>query len=157
MDLPHGYRARQARASDAEAAGACVRAAYEHYIARNGKVPAPMLDDYAEIIPEHDVTVIERDGEIVAVLLVREESEGFLLDNVAVLPACQGAGLGRYLLRLAERKAREAGYDSIYLYTQDIMTENQAIYRRIGYIDYARRTELGLNRIYMRKQLGPGD
>jgi ribosomal protein S18 acetylase RimI-like enzyme len=132
---------------------ACIAAAYEHYIARNGKVPGPMLDDYTDLIPDHDVTVVEHRGEIVAVLLVREGSEGFLLDNVAVLPSCQGRGLGRYLLDLAEQKAREAGHDSIYLYTQEIMTENQALYARVGYVEYARRTELGLHRIYMRKQL----
>ena len=88
-------------------------------------------------------------------LLVRSASEGFLLDNIAVLPACQGTGLGRRLLQLAEEKARAAGYDSIYLYTQEIMTENQAIYERIGYVEYARRRESGLDRIYMRKALAP--
>jgi hypothetical protein len=35
------------------------------------------------------------------------------------------------------------------------MTENQTLYRRIGYVEYARRTELGLDRVYMRKQLPP--
>jgi ribosomal protein S18 acetylase RimI-like enzyme len=156
VDLPAGYSVRTAVPDDATGAVACVHAAYEHYIKRNGKVPGPMLDDYTELIPAHDVTVAERDGEIVAVLLVKEASEGFLLDNIAVLPACQGAGLGRYLLELAEAKARAAGHDSIYLYTQEVMTENQALYERIGYVEYARRTEIGLNRIYMRKQLAPG-
>jgi ribosomal protein S18 acetylase RimI-like enzyme len=61
--------------------------------------------------------------------------------------------MGRYLLELAEDKARAAGFDSIYLYTQEVMTENQALYERIGYVEYARRTEIGLNRIYMRKRL----
>jgi ribosomal protein S18 acetylase RimI-like enzyme len=156
MDLPPGFLVRPATAQDAAGANACVHEAYKHYIERNGKVPGPMLDDYAALIPEHDVTVIERDGAVVAVLLVREGSEGFLLDNVAVTPMCWGAGLGRYLLELAEDKARAAGFDSVYLYTQEVMTENQALYERIGYVEYARRTEIGLNRIYMRKELPPG-
>jgi ribosomal protein S18 acetylase RimI-like enzyme len=144
---------RAAAPDDAAGAAACIRAAYEHYVLRNGKLPGPMLDDYAELIPDNDVTVAERDGEVVAVLLVKEASEGFLLDNIAVLPSFQGTGLGRYLVELAEEKACAAGYDSIYLYTQEIMTENQALYRRIGYVEYARRTEIGLDRVYMRKQL----
>jgi ribosomal protein S18 acetylase RimI-like enzyme len=155
VDAPAGYIVRPATLADAPGAAACIRAAYEHYVARNGKVPGPMLDDYATLIPEHDVTVAERDGEIVAVLLVRRGAEGFLLDNIAVSPARQGAGLGRCLLELAEEKARAGGFDSIYLYTQEIMTENRALYERIGYVEYARRTEIGLNRIYMRKQLTP--
>jgi ribosomal protein S18 acetylase RimI-like enzyme len=144
---------RAAAPDDAAGAAACVHAAYEHYVLRNGKVPGPMLDDYAELIPDHDVTVVEQDGEIVGVLLVKEAPEGFLLDNIALLPTYQGTGLGRYLLELAEEKALAAGYRSIYLYTQEVMTENQALYERIGYVEYARRTEIGLNRIYMRKPL----
>jgi ribosomal protein S18 acetylase RimI-like enzyme len=157
MDMPAGYLVRPATLEDSPGTAACIEAAYAHYIARNGKVPGPMLDDYAELIPNQDVTVVERSGEIVAVLLVRESSEGFLLDNIAVSPSCQGAGLGRYLLQLAEAKAVAAGHGSIYLYTQEIMTENQALYERIGYVEYARRTEIGLHRIYMRKQLTPAD
>jgi len=134
---------------------ACVEAAYRHYVERNGKYPAPMLDDYALVIGTHDVTVAECDGEIGGVLVVREAEEGFLLDNIAVHPDCQGAGVGRRLLELSEDKARAAGYDSIYLYTQEIMVENQELYARIGYVEYARRHEIGLDRIYMRKQLAP--
>jgi hypothetical protein len=68
-------------------------------------------------------------------------------DPTARAPAWGGA---------CEDKARESGYDSIYLYTQEIMIENQALYARIGYTEYARRHEVGLDRVYMRKQLAPG-
>jgi ribosomal protein S18 acetylase RimI-like enzyme len=150
-----GFVVRPAVAGDAPAVTACVIAAYRHYVDRNGKYPAPMLDDYAQVIAEHDVTVAERDGQLVGVLVVREAEEGFLLDNIAVHPDAQGASVGRSLLLLAEDKARAAGYDSIYLYTQEIMVENQALYTRAGYAEYARRHEVGLDRIYMRKQLAP--
>jgi hypothetical protein len=33
------------------------------------------------------------------------------------------------------------------------MTENQALYSRIGYVQFDTRTEQGLARVYMRKQL----
>jgi len=158
--LPEHLRTLSVRAAapdDAAGAAACIHDAYQHYILRNGKVPGPMLDDYASLIPDNDVTIVEGNGEIVAVLLVKEGAEGFLLDNIAVVPAYQGTGLGRYLLELAEEKAKAAGYDSIYLYTQEVMTENQALYERIGYVEYARRIEIGLNRIYMRKQLTTGN
>ena len=155
METPADYIVRPAAGADAPGAAACVDAAYRHYVDRNGKVPAPMLDDYAEIIGAHDVTVAERNGEIVGVLVVREAAEGFLLDNVTVRPGHQGTGLGRCLLELAEHKARAAGHTSIYLYTQEIMTENQALYERIGYVEYARRHEVGLDRVYLRKDLAP--
>jgi ribosomal protein S18 acetylase RimI-like enzyme len=91
---------------------------------------------------------------MVAVLALDVTEEGFLIDNVAVHPSCQGNGLGHDLLRLAESRAREAGYTSIYLYTHEKMTENQALYARFGYAEYLRRTDNGLTRVYMRKSLG---
>jgi ribosomal protein S18 acetylase RimI-like enzyme len=147
------YTARAAAQADAPGAAACVRAAYEHYIARNGLVPMPMRQDYDEVIREYQVTVVEHKGEIVAVLALTVTGEGFLLDNIAVAPAHQGKGLGRVLLEYAETEARSRGFDSIYLYAQQIMTENLALYRRIGYVEYARRVESGLSRVYLRKPL----
>jgi N-acetylglutamate synthase-like GNAT family acetyltransferase len=147
------YTARAAAQDDASGAAACVSAAYEHYVARNGLVPVPMRQDYEEVIRDFQVTVVEHDEDIVAVLALAVTDEGFLLDNVAVAPAHQGRGLGRCLLEYAEAEARRQGFDSIHLYAQEIMTENLALYRRIGYVEYDRRVEFGLHRVYLRKPL----
>jgi ribosomal protein S18 acetylase RimI-like enzyme len=112
-----------------------------------------MRQDYAEVIRDYDVTVVEHDGEVVGVLALGVTDEGFLLDNVAVRPDHQGLGVGRYLLEHAEAEARRRGHASIHLYAQEIMTENLALYRRVGYVEYARRTEHGLHRVYLRKPL----
>jgi len=130
-----------------------VHAAYRHYVERIGRQPAPMLDDYAEVIRSRRVTVAERDGELAGILVLDQNAEGFLLENVAVDPAHKGKGLGRMLLERADDEARRAGYDSIYLYTHEKMIENQALYAKLGYVEYDRRTEAGLARVYMRKQL----
>ena len=148
------YAARAATPDDASRVAACVDAAYAHYIDRNGLVPGPMRQDYAEVIRDFQVTVVEHGGDVVAVLVLAAGREGFLLDNVAVDPAHQGLGLGRYLLEYAEAEARRQGFASIYLYAQEAMTENIALYERIGYVEYARRVEIGLPRVYLRKQLG---
>ena len=68
-------------------------------------------------------------------------------------PSLHGKGLGRELLQLADAEARRAGFGSIYLYTHERMTENQALYARIGYVEYDRRSEKGFARVYMRKPL----
>ena len=153
--LPSGFVERAATVEDAAAIAACVAAAYEKYVARNGLIPGPMREDYVRVVGERDVTVVDHDGAIVAVLVLTDAAEGYLLDNIAVRPGCQGLGLGRRLLEHAEDEARRRGYDSIYLYTQEIMTENRALYERIGYVEYERRHELGLDRVYMRKRLLP--
>ncbi|MGQ0509447.1 MAG: GNAT family N-acetyltransferase [Betaproteobacteria bacterium] len=144
---------RSAVAADAPAVAACVHAAYRHYVERIGTLPGPMRDDYAEVIATRDVTVACLGDEVVGVLVLGPGPGGFLLDNVAVVPSQKGRGLGRVLLELAESAARRRGHDSIYLYTHEKMTENQALYARIGYVEYDRRVDDGLARVFMRKRL----
>jgi GNAT superfamily N-acetyltransferase len=112
-----------------------------------------MIDNYAEVIRDRHVTVAEDGGELVGVLVTGPTDEGFLLDNVAVHPSHQGKGVGRVLLDHAESEARRSGFDSIYLYTHEKMTENQALYAQRDYVEYERRAEHGFARVFMRKRL----
>ena len=145
---------RRATAADAPAVAACVAEAYSPYIARIGKPPGPMLDDYGEVLRKHRVFVLERERTIVAACVLIVEEQRALLDNVAVLPQFQGRGFGRRLVSRAEEEATRLGFTAIELYTHELMTENIALYGRLGYEEFARRTEKGYNRVYMRKALG---
>ncbi|MBF0527981.1 MAG: GNAT family N-acetyltransferase [Deltaproteobacteria bacterium] len=147
------YSVRPARASDAPAITACVADAYKLYIERMGKPPGPMLDNYADIIRDHQVTVVEHQGRVVGALVLIKTDEGLLLDNVAVSPEYQGKGVGKILIEFAEQEARRQGYTSIYLYTNEKMTENLVLYPKISYAEYERRIEKGYSRVYLRKQL----
>lgn len=151
VTAPLSYFLRPARAADAEAIASVVDAAYSPYIPRIGRKPGPMLEDYSKVIEERQVTVAERDGMVVGVLVLASTNEGFLLDNVAVHP--EHRGIGKALLQYAESEGRRQGFPSMYLYTHEQMTENQALYSKIGYIEYDRRIENGFPRIYMRKSL----
>ena len=112
-----------------------------------------MLDDYAALIAAGHVHVVERDGAVQGLVVLIPEHDAMLLDNVAVIPAFQGTGLGRVMLRYAEQAARDAGYDRIKLYTNEAMTENIGLYGRIGYSETHRAEEKGLKRVYMVKLL----
>jgi ribosomal protein S18 acetylase RimI-like enzyme len=131
-----------------------VDAAYGHYVERLGGPPRPMTDDYEEVIRTRQVTVAERHGAVAGVIVLAVTDEGFLIDNVAVHPSHRGSGLGRALLEFAEAEARRAGFYSIYLYTHERMTENLALYTRIGYVEYDRRSHGEFSLVYLRKQLG---
>ena len=145
---------RSATRADAPKVAALVNAAYGHYVGRIGLLPRPMTDDYAEVIENRRVTVAESEGTIVGVLVLAIDDEGFLVDNVAVDPSCRGEGLGRALIELAEGEARRAGFDAVYLYTHEKMTENLAIYSRLGYVHYDRRLRGKSPLIFMTKRLG---
>jgi ribosomal protein S18 acetylase RimI-like enzyme len=144
---------RAARSGEDAAVRDVVHAAYRHYIPRIGKPPGPMLDDYAGRIADAQTWVLEDDGRIVGVLVLEETPSGILLDNIAVLPALQGKGYGRALIEFAEAQARDRGFRDIHLYTHALMTENIALYRRIGFGETHRVSEKGYDRVYMTKRL----
>ncbi|MEZ5125829.1 MAG: GNAT family N-acetyltransferase [Thermoleophilia bacterium] len=148
---------RRAVAADADAVTACVREAYVPWVPRIGQKPGPLLQDYARQIETEHVVVAELDGEIAGILVLSLTHEGFLLDNVAVSPAHQGCGVGRALLVYAEEQARAQGFSAIHLYTHEGMAENLVLYAKLGYVEFDRRFEFGLRRVYMRKVLAPAD
>jgi ribosomal protein S18 acetylase RimI-like enzyme len=144
---------RLARTADAATVTAIVNDAYSIYLARNGKIPGPMRDDYAVLIADQRVHVLEDGNEIVGLVVLIPEERSMLLDNVAVSPRAQRRGFGIRLIAFAEQTARAGGFAAIRLYTQDIMTENLALYSRLGFVETHRGEELGLQRVYMSKTL----
>ncbi len=144
---------RLATIADLSCVEAIVQGAYSHYVARLGRKPAPMLDDYSALIADGLVHVAEREGVLRGILVLIPEADALLLDNVAVAPAAQGMGLGRTLLDHAEQAARAAGFATIRLYTNEKMTENFSLYTRLGYSETHRAEEKGLRRVYMAKRL----
>ena len=146
---------RCAEAADAVAVAACVQRAYARYAARLPYPPKPVLADYRAAVQETSTWLLEdSDGQCVGVLVLIEKPDHLLLDNVAVDPAWQKRGLGRRLLEFAEAEARRLGLDEVRLYTNALMTENRALYARIGYQEYDRRDVGGRDAVFMRKTLG---
>jgi ribosomal protein S18 acetylase RimI-like enzyme len=131
-----------------------VQRAYGHYVARIGMRPGPMDDDYAARVGEGRVWVAQADGEIAGLVVLIPHDDHLLVENVAVDPARQGQGIGRALLAHAERQAAQLGVPELRLYTHVKMTENRALYARLGYREVERRTESGFERVFMSKPVG---
>ncbi len=148
-----GWTLRRAAPQDAAALLHCVHEAYRQYIPRMGKPPGPMLADYAEEIAHHQVWVAEAQGQILGGLVLVPQADYMLLDNIAVHPAHQGKGVGRALLDLADTEASAQGYRELRLYTHETMTENIALYTRLGWIETHRGEQAGYQRVFMHKPL----
>lgn len=149
---------RRAEISDVSAIATCVSAAYQPYIARMGKPPGPMLQDYDEVVRHQQVfvvskNIVSKNIGIIAVLVLIPGKRDILLDNVVVHPAWQGRGLGVRLIDFAEEHSRRLGFAHLDLYTHECMHENIALYQRHGYTETSRRIESGYHRVYMRKRL----
>jgi ribosomal protein S18 acetylase RimI-like enzyme len=56
-------------------------------------------------------------------------------------------------MSFAEQEATRRGFTRMALVTHEVMTENQALYARLGYSEVERRAEDGYRRIYMEKSL----
>jgi ribosomal protein S18 acetylase RimI-like enzyme len=130
---------------------AIVEQAYSPYVARIGRRPGPMDDDYAAEVAAGVVDVIEDAGEVVGLIVLVDEGETLLVQNVAVRPAAQGRGVGRELLAHAERTAVRLGLAELRLYTHSAMTENIALYTRLGWRETERRSEDGFSRVFFAK------
>jgi len=144
---------RRATQDDAEGIAALVAEAYSPYIPRIGKKPAPMLDDYAQVIADSYVFVLADGADIQGVLVVSQQNTELLLNNIAVLPRYKGKGIGKALLAFCEEHAQATGCDDIQLYTHQLMTENIALYKKLGYQETHRATEDGFARVFMRKPI----
>ena len=138
-------------ASDAAAVRALVRAAYAKWVPLIGREPKPMGADYDAAVVRHRVDLAYLGDELAALIETISGTDHLLVENVAVAPAFQGQGLGRFLMAHAERLASAQGHAEIRLYTNQRFAENIRLYRALGYrIDREEQSALGVT-TYMSK------
>ncbi|OFX05271.1 MAG: GNAT family N-acetyltransferase [Alphaproteobacteria bacterium RIFCSPHIGHO2_12_FULL_66_14] len=142
---------RQAVASDAAAVRALVRAAYAKWVPLIGREPKPMGADYDAAVVRHRIDLADLGGELAALIETIPGPDHLLVENIAVVPAFQGRGLGRFLMAHAEWLAAAQGYATIRLYTNQRFAENIELYLALGYrIDREEQSALGVT-VYMSK------
>jgi SAM-dependent methyltransferase/GNAT superfamily N-acetyltransferase len=144
---------RLADQSDVSALRRIATAAYQHYVARIGRAPAPMTADYDQAVRSGQTWVAVQDGQVTGFVVLIPQPGYLLLENLAVAPAAQGRGIGGRLLHRAEDHARGLGLTEIRLYTNEAMTENLAYYPRRGYVETHRAEQNGFRRVFFRKPL----
>ncbi|MEX3009319.1 GNAT family N-acetyltransferase [Hoeflea sp. TYP-13] len=143
---------RRATAHDLERIIDCAHAAYEIYVSRIGRAPAPMIADFEEQIRQHKVFVHSDTVQVIRGYVVFYKSgRSVLLENVAVHPDHHGMGYGRQLVSFVEEYARNEGMDTVRLYTNIHMHENLSLYPALGYRETGRRREDGFERVYFEK------
>ncbi len=138
---------------DLAAVTACITAAFQIYVPRIGKPPAPMLADYSPLIAASRVYMQDSAGAPAGVIVLEPRVDHLFIETVAVRPGEQGRGRGRMLMGFAEREARRLGLNETRLYTHEVMVENFPFYAALGYEETERRVEDGYARVYFRRRI----
>ncbi|KAF5976496.1 acetyltransferase GNAT family [Fusarium coicis] len=145
----------RAQASDIPSIQLMVNAAYEKYIPRIGKPPAPMTADYPSLLTTRDIFILRTAQSPVGALVLQHEpnSNAVQIENLVVDPSAQGRGYGKVLMRYAEDFARSRGCNALELYTNVKMFENLGLYLKMGFVETGRREEDGFERVYFCREL----
>jgi len=124
---------RRADAADVAAVHALQHAAYARNRTIMGLEPLPLTVDYATIVADYDVWLLEQGDALEGVLILKTRADDLLIWSVAVAPERRGRGVGNRLLAIAEARARELGRRKVRLYTGERLTDNIAWYERRGF------------------------
>jgi GNAT superfamily N-acetyltransferase len=140
----------RATAKDAAAVRDLVRSAYAKWIPIMGREPLPMTADYDLAISTHLIDLMFVDNELCGLVELVPEPDCVLILNVAVRPDQAGKGYGRALMAHAKDVARALGRGRLRLFTNKLMVDNIALYRRLGYtLDREERTADGRDAVHM--------
>ncbi len=139
---------RLAVPEDEAAVQACVNGAYGLYLDRMSTAPAPMLDDYGQLIDRGVVHLAVEDTTVLGLVVMWPKDDHLYVDNIAVDPSSQGKGVGKVLIDLAQSHARIHHFSEVRLYTNEAMTENLDYYPRRGFVETHRGIEAGYQRVY---------
>lgn len=143
---------RPAKSSDLEVVRRIAREAYQTYVSRIGREPAPMIADFHGHLDAGELWVLDLPP-VTGYIVMYEKDGALQIDNLAVAPLSHGSGFGRQLLDHAEERAVAAGLPLITLYTNVHMKENLSFYPAHGFSEIARRHEDGFDRVFFSKSL----
>jgi len=148
---------RQAITDDAAAIRRLTRAAYAKWVPLIGREPRPMTADYGKAVRDHRFDLLEIDGKLVALIETVVRADHLLIENIAVDPAHQDRGFGRFLIAQTEQRAASSGLREVRLYTNQRFAENIRLYIGLGYrIGSEEKIGDGIVVVHMHKSLSGG-
>lgn len=145
---------RRASENDVPAIRECVEQAYQKYVARLGRRPAPMDANFAAEVSRGETYLATTDADELAGLITFFPTNNvILIENIAIALHHQGKGISRKLIDFCETQARLMSLPCLELYTNVLMTENLTLYPHLGFRETARKVENSHTRVYFQRSL----
>lgn len=146
------------RASDDDCAAliALQHAAYEENARILGATPMPLQADYARILQDMEVWLAGPRNDPDGALVLEFRDDDMLIWSVATHPKARGTGVGRGLLALAEKRARDEKRTKIRLYTASLYLTNIDWYARHGFVEESREALPDRVMVHMLKTIDQG-
>ena len=129
---------RRATDEDCDALQSLQAAAYAENARILGATPKPLKADYAEILRDMEVWLAGPRGNPDGALILEFRDGDMLIWSVATHPKARATGVGRGLLALAEKRARDEKRQAIRLYTASVYLANIDWYARNGFAEESR-------------------
>jgi len=152
---------RPATADDAPAVAATIAAAFAQYrgklVPESGAFSDTTAAIAAELAKGSTAIVAERNGEMLGCVMMKVMEGDLYFGRLSVVPKARGLGLARRLVSAVEADARTLGLAGVRLGVRVVLTENQRLFRSLGYAETGREAHPGFDHptsINMRKALG---
>ena len=110
-----------------------------------------MSADFASQIGLGQVFIALNQTTFAGYVVFYPEQDHLHLENIAVTPTQSGKGIGKLLVQFVEQTARNRGLSAVKLYTNEAMTENLAMYPKLGYLETGRKQQDGFKRVFFSK------
>lgn len=147
---------RRASEDDCDALGALQHAAYEENARMLGATPIPLQADYARILRDMEVWLAGPRNDPDGALVLEFRPDDMLIWSVATHPKARGTGVGRGLLALAEKRARDEKRKAMRLYTASLYLSNIDWYARHGFVEESRQAQSDRVIVHMLKTIEEG-
>jgi N-acetylglutamate synthase-like GNAT family acetyltransferase len=120
---------------------------------KNEKIPYDLLllaDETVEAINnyihEADLHVLEHEGRLIGIYaLYPLNATQIEIKNIAVLKKYQGQGIGKLLLRDAEIRSTEMGFEELLIGTADAASKQLHLYQKIGFQAFSIKKDFFIN------------
>ena len=109
-----------------------------------------------QLVGRQGAVIAERGGMAVGCVLYRDEGEDVYFGRLAVLPDHRRSGVAEALVGAVEAEARARGAPGVLLGVRIVLTGNQRLFTRLGYVEISREAHPGFSEptsINMRKTL----